>query len=88
MKLLNYIAVPVLISMMTACGGDKIIDTSCDEPQRYQSVSAGKRLVVPEGLDSLNEFAEMPIPSAEREAERPKGSRCVELPPSISSGTN
>ena len=50
----------------------------------------GKRswteFVVPDDLDPLNEFAEMPIPSAEGAPERPKGSRCIDMPPAIGLG--
>ncbi|MBT8091774.1 MAG: hypothetical protein KJN77_01975 [Gammaproteobacteria bacterium] len=88
MNLIKIVFLLAFVIGLAACGGDNAIDTSCDEPQRYQSVSAGKRIVVPEGLDPLNEFAEMPIPSAENVAERPKGSRCIEMPPSIGSGKN
>jgi uncharacterized lipoprotein len=86
MKLTNCVLAVLLISSVTACGGDNIIDQTCDEPQRYQAVHRGKKIIVPEGLDPLNEFAEMPIPSAEGAPERPKGSRCIELPPTIGSG--
>ena len=66
-----------------ACGrGD--IKLTCDEPQPYQAVVGGQHIVVPEGLDPLDDFKEMPIPKAET-APRPVGSRCIELPPSIRS---
>ena len=68
---------------LSACIGDAEINYACDEPQRYQAVAPGRKVVPPEGLDSLNEFAEMPIPKAEGAPERPPGSRCIELPPSI-----
>ena len=75
-----------LIGGLSACFGEKSINYSCDEPQRYQAVTQGKRVEPPEGLDPLNEFAEMPIPEAEGAAERPPGSRCIELPPYIQTG--
>ena len=71
-----------ILCCLSACGGDELINQTCDEPRRYQSVVAGKRVEVPEGLDALNEFAEMPIPKAEGAPVRPSGSRCIELPPS------
>lgn len=77
---------PILIGL-SACGGDGLIDQSCDEPQRYQSVVAGKRIEVPEGLDPLDEYAEMPIPKPEDTPARPPGSRCIELPPSVKTGS-
>ena len=69
-----------LLSSIAACGKDKIL-TSCDEPQSYQAVVSGKRVEVPEGLDPLDEFKEMPIPTSKAPA-RPAGSKCIELPPS------
>lgn len=71
---------------LSACGGGKNLNYSCDEPQRYQQVTAGKRIEPPDGLDALNEIMEMPIPSAEGAPVRPPGSRCIELPPSVLSG--
>ena len=73
--------------ILSSCGGEDVINYSCDEPQRYQAVRAGKRIEAPEGLDQLNEFAEMPVPKAEGAAVRPKGSRCIELPPKTTTGS-
>ena len=81
---LNTLPAVSLLGSVTACGNKDIIET-CDEPQAYQSVVAGKRIEVPEGLDPLDEFREMPIPEASSEP-RPPGSKCVESPPSIGSG--
>ena len=72
--------------ILSGCGGEDVINYSCDEPQRYQAVRAGKRIEAPEGLDQLNEFAEMPVPKAEGAPVRPKGSRCIELPPRVTTG--
>ena len=74
-----------LLAGLTACGGDKPIRETCDEPQAYQSVVAGKRVVAPDGLDPLDEFKEMPIPKADAPP-RPPGSVCLESPPSILTG--
>ncbi len=87
MKILRFLFVAVLASGLSACFGDKNIDYSCDEPQRYQQVSAGKRIEPPEGLDPLNELMEMPIPKAEGAPARPAGSPCIDLPPSMLSGS-
>jgi len=76
-------AAMVAIACMSACGKDELLNPTCDEPQRYQNVVAGKRVEVPEGLDQLNEYAEMPIPKADDAPPRPAGSRCIELPPSV-----
>jgi hypothetical protein len=73
----------VLLGSLTACGKDDIRAT-CDEPEPYQAVVPGKHIVVPEGLDSLDEFKEMSIPKSETPP-RPEGARCIESPPSIRS---
>ena len=84
---LRVILAFAILAGVAACGGDGVIDQTCDEPQRYQRIVAGKRIEVPEGLDSLDEFAEMPIPKPEGAPERPPGSRCVELPPLVKTGS-
>ena len=73
--------------ILSGCGGKDVINYSCDEPQRYQAAHAGKRIEAPEGLDQLNELAEMPVPKAEGAVDRPTGSRCIELPPKINTGS-
>jgi len=73
-----------LLASLSACGSDEIRVT-CDEPQPYQSVVAGKRIEVPEDLAVLDEYKEMPVPKAET-ASRPAGSVCIENPPSILTG--
>lgn len=69
------------MGVLSSCGGAKVSET-CDEVRAYQRVVPGKRVVVPDGLDPLDEFKEMPIPKAEAPP-RPAGSRCIESPPSI-----
>lgn len=73
----------VLVSL-SACGKDKGRPT-CEEPQAYQSVVAGKRIVVPDGLKPLDEFKEMPVPKAETPP-RPEGAGCIENPPAVGTG--
>ena len=77
----------LFLASLSACGGSGLIDITCDEPQRYQSAIEGRKVVAPEGLDSLNERAEMPIPKSEDAPERPKGAPCIELPPPVGPGT-
>ncbi len=69
---------------LSACGKDEI-RVSCDEPQAYQSVVDGKRVIVPEGLDPLDKLKEMPLPEA-KTAPRPPGSKCLTSTPSVRSG--
>lgn len=81
MTTFRLLAAVTLISCLSACFGGRAIDQSCDEPQRYQSVVAGKRVESPNGLDPLDELAEMPVPKPENAVVRPAGSRCIDLPP-------
>jgi len=81
MRMFWWVATIITAATLSGCGGDDLINYSCDEPQRYQAVKPTKRVEAPEGLDPLNELAEMPIPKPENVTERPKGSRCIELPP-------
>ncbi len=74
----------LIIGSLSACGGNKT-NVPCDDATNYQSAVAGKRVEVPDGLDSLDEFKEMPIPKAET-GPRAENSRCLELPPSILTG--
>ena len=71
----------LLVVGLSACGGDEVRVT-CDELQPYQAVVPGKRVVVPEGLDELEDFKEMPIPKAETPP-GPDDGTCIELPPLI-----
>lgn len=76
-----------LLASLGACGKDAI-KVTCDEPKPYQSVVAGKRIEVPEGLVALDDFKEMPVPKAETPP-RPEGAGCIENAPSIlTGGTN
>jgi len=77
----------LVLASLSACGGDGLIDITCDEPQRYQSAVAGRKVVAPEGLDTLDERAEMPIPKPDNAPERPPGAPCIELPPPVGTGT-
>ena len=71
----------IVLSSLVACGRGAV-RTTCDEPQPYQAVVAGQRVVVPEGLDPLDQYKEMPIPKAESPP-RPEGAKCIEYPPSV-----
>ncbi len=71
--------------LLSACFGKGDIRETCDDPQPYESVVASKRVVVPEGLDPLDDFKEMPVPKATTPP-RPEDSDCLESPPSILTG--
>lgn len=78
------VAALLLIGSLAACGKDEIIG-ACEEPQAYPTLVPGKRIVVPEGLDPLDELKEMPIPKADTPP-RPEGAGCLESTPSILTG--
>lgn len=73
-----------LLSGLPACSKDRFM-RKCDEPEPYQSVVAHKRVVVPEGLDPLNDLKEMPIPKSDTPP-RPEGAGCLASPPSVGTG--
>ena len=79
----RLIAVFLTCASLAACGGNDPKPLDCDEGQQYENRNAGKRVVVPDGLDPLNEFAEMPIPKADPEAPEPAAGKCVDMPPSV-----
>jgi len=74
----------LLLASIGACGKDKGRPT-CDKPKPYQAVVPGERVVIPDGLDPLDESKEMPIPKAETPP-RPAGAGCIENAPSILRG--
>ena len=67
---------------LSGCFGSGEIKETCDEPEPYQTERQGKRIEVPEDLDPLDTFKEMPVPEAETPP-RPAGARCITAPPSI-----
>jgi hypothetical protein len=83
-KMVTVVFSLVLLASIGACGSDEIRVT-CDEPEPYQSVVAGKRIEVPEDLTALDEYKEMPVPKSDTPP-RPAGSVCIENPPSILTG--
>jgi len=68
-------------SCFVGCGKEDV-RTSCDELQAYQLVVPGQRVVVPDGLDPLDQYREMPIPESDSPP-RPEGAACIDYPPSI-----
>ena len=53
---------------LTGCGGNDTKVVDCEASLEYQNRVEGRRIVVPEGLDGLNEMAEMSIPRADPNA--------------------
>ena len=81
----TFVAVTaLLIGGCGIFGGDEEVEEHCFEEQAYQMERLNDRIEVPEGLDNLDEFKEMPIPTAETPP-RPEGSVCITTPPSVRS---
>jgi hypothetical protein len=83
-RVITTISSLILLSCLVACGRGEI-RTSCDEPQPYQSVVPGQRVVVPEGLDELDQYKEMSIPQSDSPP-RADGDVCIEYPPAVGAG--
>lgn len=83
MKKSQLAAVLMLGALMSSCGGKDSVVVDCDEGLQYQNREPGQRVVVPEGLDQLDEFAEMPIPKADPAAAEPPPGKCTDMPPAI-----
>lgn len=79
----QLIAVLMLTALMSACGGNDTKELECDEGLKFQNRVEGKRVVVPDGMDPLEEFAEMPIPRADPDAASPTPGQCADKPPSV-----
>ena len=79
----RWVYLPVL-TLLGGCffGGDGEIVDTCEDPQPYQFEREGKKIDVPEDLDSLDSFREMPIPRSEAPP-RPDNARCLTAPPSV-----
>ena len=86
MKSYRLIAILACSTLFAGCGGDDNIVVECDGGEEFQNRVEGKRVVVPEGLDELDAFAEMPIPRADPNAPKTAEGRCVDMPPPISTG--
>jgi hypothetical protein len=82
-KLVSMAAVAVLVSL-AGCGGP--VNLTCDELLAYEAAREGRRIDAPEGLDELDSLKEMPLPRASPRPERPEGSPCLDLPPSVRMG--
>ena len=85
MRKYRLIAIVFGSGLLAACGGNDTIVVDCGDGSQYQNRVEGKRIEVPEGLDPLDEFAEMPIPRADPNAPNTADGRCVDMPPPIGS---
>ena len=77
----QLLAVLLLSASISACGGEDSLIVDCDESLQYQNREVSKRVVAPEDLDQLNEFAEMPVPKADPDAAETPAGQCVDMPP-------
>jgi len=82
----QILAVLMLGASLSACGGNKPKEVNCEKALQFQNREVGKRVVAPEGLDQLNEYAEMPIPQADPDAAPHPGGPCADQPPMITVG--
>ena len=73
----------MLCTSLAACGGNDTKEVDCEASIEYQNRVEGRRVVSPEGLDPLNEMAEMPIPRADPNAPRMPPGVCNDRPPVI-----
>jgi len=79
----------VLLAMcsLVACGGNETREVDCEANLKYQNRVEGKRVVAPEGLDQLDELAELPIPRADPNAPKAPEGVCNDEPPVIGAGS-
>ena len=75
----NLLLASLAVTLFSGCGGN--IDLSCDKPLLYQSAQETARVEAPEGLSSLNQGLEMPIPDASPQEPRKPGDPCLDIPP-------
>ena len=81
--LLKVAAIFLTTFVVAGCGVGGEIDNTCDEVRTYQLAEEGRRIEVPEDLDNLDAFREMPLPEASPRPPRPAGRPCLDLPPAI-----
>jgi len=71
--------------LLAACHGST--DLTCDDESPYMDAHASPPVKAPEGLDKLDPLKEVPLPKANPQQPRPKGSNCLDLPPEIEGAT-
>ena len=87
MTRIRLLAVAAVVAMLAACGGNDTREVDCVANLKYQNRVEGKRVVAPEGLDQLNELAEMPIPRADPNAPQTPPGVCNDEPPILNPGS-
>lgn len=80
---IRWLSAVLLGLSLTACGGNDTREVNCEASLKYQNRVEGKRIVAPEGLDSLSVIAEMPIPKADPDAPKMPPGACNDMPPMI-----
>ncbi len=83
-KIMKTAVIVTTFALLSGCGGNE--ELSCDEVRRYQLAVEGKRIETPDDLNDLEPLREMPLPKASPRPERPPGSPCLDLPPSVLTG--
>jgi len=84
MSIIKIVLLLTGMSLLSACIGGP---PECETKGHYQESNAGKRIEAPDGLDDLASYKEQTIPKASPRAPQEDTSRCLEAPPSVSSGT-
>jgi hypothetical protein len=81
------LTVTAICGSLAACGGNDAREVDCVANLKYQNRVEGTRVVAPEGLDQLNELAEMPIPRADPNAPQLPPGACNDEPPILDAGS-
>jgi hypothetical protein len=77
----------LVLASLVACGGNDTREVNCEANLKYQNRVEGKRVVAPEGLDQLDELAELRVPRADPNAPATPEGVCIDSPPVISTGS-
>ena len=79
----RLVLLAVTVLALSACGGNDTKEVDCEAGLKYQDRSEPPRVVSPEGLDQLDELAEIPIPRADPDAPAMPEGVCNDRPPKI-----
>lgn len=82
----GLLAVLAIALLLSACGRNDTKEINCEANLKFQNRVEGKRVVAPEGLDQLNQLAEMPVPRADPNAPKMPPGACNDQPPLIKPG--